>query len=64
MEHTLLIRLRACVLLGATLLLAAGCAGAQSGQCKGGYPDASGISNLSPYSPNANPYTPPCTSKY
>ena len=63
MERTLLIRLCAYALVGATLLLAAGCAGAQSGQCKGGYPDGGGISNMSPYSPNANPYTPPCTPK-
>jgi len=28
--------------------------------CKGGYPDASGIMNMSPYSPNADPYQPSC----
>ena len=63
MEHILLRRLCGCAVLGAALLLAAGCTGAKSGQCKGGYPDAGGISNMSPYSPNAGPYTPPCAPK-
>jgi len=31
--------------------------------CKGGYPDASGIMNMSPYSPNADPFQPPCGPK-
>ena len=61
MEHALLTRLCACALLGATLLLT-GCT-TYSGQCKGGYPDATGISNMSPYSPQANPFQPPCVSR-
>jgi hypothetical protein len=58
MERTLK---RVCTgaLLGAALLLAAGCT-TQGGQCRGGYPDGAGISNMSPYSPNADPYQPPC----
>lgn len=32
----------------------------QVASCKGGYPDAGGIMNMSPYSPNADPYQPPC----
>jgi hypothetical protein len=38
----------------------AGCAGNQFAGCSGGYPDGGGISNMSPYSPNANPYQPDC----
>ena len=51
MERTLK---RVCtgVLLGAALLLAAGCT-THSAQCKGGYPDGGGIQDMSPYSPNA-----------
>lgn len=53
------------MLLGATVALAA-CsssgdgAGNQVAACKGGYPDGGGISNMSPYSPNANPFQPDC----
>ncbi|MEZ5831250.1 MAG: hypothetical protein R3D05_08710 [Dongiaceae bacterium] len=28
--------------------------------CTGGYPDGGGVTNMSPYSPNANPYQPDC----
>jgi hypothetical protein len=58
MERTLK---RVCTgaLLGAALLLAAGCT-THDGQCRGGYPDGSGISNMSPYSPNAGSYQPDC----
>lgn len=43
----------------------AGCAsgggdGNQVASCKGGYPDGGGISNMSPYSPNADPFQPDC----
>ena len=34
--------------------------GYEIASCKGGYPDASGIMNMSPYSPNAHPFQPPC----
>ena len=56
MERTLK---RVCtgVLLGAALLLAAGCA-THSAQCKGGYPDGGGIQDMSPYSPNAGSHSP------
>ena len=53
------------VLLGATVALAA-CSssgdgvGNQFASCNGGYPDGSGIKDMSPYSPNANPYQPDC----
>ena len=47
------------LVLGAALLLVAGCT-TSSGQCKGGYPDGGGISNMSPYSPSADPYQPDC----
>lgn len=58
MERTLK---RVCTgaLLGAALLLAAGCT-THGGQCKGGYPDGGGISDMSPYSPNAGSYQPDC----
>jgi hypothetical protein len=58
MERTLK---RVCTgaLLGAALLLAAGCT-TYGGRCIGGYPDGAGISNMSPYSPNAGSYQPPC----
>lgn len=53
------------LLLGAGVALAA-CSstgdgvGSQFAGCTGGYPDGGGISNMSPYSPNANPYQPDC----
>ncbi|HEX6118880.1 MAG TPA: hypothetical protein VFZ03_05455 [Dongiaceae bacterium] len=58
-------------LLGLALLAGiglslAGCASTGKGyaydvaSCKGGYPDASGIMNMSPYSPNADPFQPSC----
>ena len=61
-----------CVKLVCLALLAgisvslAGCSSTGKGyayeiaSCKGGYPDASGIMNMSPYSPNADPFQPPC----
>lgn len=62
MERTLK---RVCTgaLLGAALLLVAGCA-THAGQCKGGYPDGGGISNMSPYSPSAGSFQPDCEGKY
>jgi len=57
------------VLLGATLALGA-CSssgdgvGNQFASCKGGYPDGGGIKDMSPYSPNANPYQPDCEGRY
>jgi hypothetical protein len=61
MERTLK---RVCTgaLLGAALLLAA-CA-THTAQCRGGYPDGGGISNMSPYSPNAGSFQPDCEGKY
>jgi hypothetical protein len=49
------------VLLGATFALAA-CSSSseQVASCKGGYPDGGGIKDMSPYSPNANPFQPDC----
>lgn len=53
------------LLLGAGVALAA-CAsdgdgvGNEIAGCTGGYPDGGGISNMSPYSPNAGPYQPDC----
>ena len=53
------------LLLGGSVALTA-CAGSGDGvgnqmaACKGGYPDGGGISDMSPYSPNANPYQPDC----
>jgi hypothetical protein len=53
-------------LLASIGLSLAGCSSAGKGygyevaSCKGGYPDASGIMNMSPYSPNADPFQPPC----
>ncbi len=52
-------------LLGASVALA-GCSstgdgvGSQFAGCTGGYPDGGGITNMSPYSPNANPFQPDC----
>jgi hypothetical protein len=63
MERTLLARVSAGVLLGATLLLAAGCT-TYGAHCKGGYPDASGISDMGPYSHSEGLYQPPCDSRY
>ena len=62
MERTLK---RVCTgaLLGAALLLAAGCT-THSAQCKGGYPDGGGIHDMSPYSPNAGSHTPDCEGRY
>jgi hypothetical protein len=51
------------LILGATLLLVAGCT-TYSAQCKGGYPDGGGISNMSPYSPNAGSFQPDCEGTY
>jgi len=50
-------------LLGAALLLVAGCT-THSAQCKGGYPDGGGVSNMSPYSPNSGSFQPDCEGKY
>ena len=63
MERTLL--KRACIgaLLGAAVLLAAGCA-TQSAQCQGGYPDGGGVTDMSPYSGNAGSFQPDCQGKY
>ena len=36
--------------------------GSQIASCKGGYPDGGAITDMSPYSPNANPSPPPCES--
>jgi hypothetical protein len=38
--------------------------GTQVATCKGGYPDGGGIKDMSPYSPNANPYQPDCEGRY
>lgn len=35
----------------------------QVASCKGGYPDGAGIMNMSPYSPHADPFQPPCQAK-
>jgi len=35
----------------------------QIASCKGGYPDGGGIKDMSPYSPNADPYQPDCEGK-
>jgi hypothetical protein len=53
------------LLAGITVSLA-GCSSTGKGyahevaSCTGGYPEASGIMNMSPYSPNADPYQPSC----
>ena len=53
-------------LLASIGLSLAGCSSTGKGyayevaSCKGGYPDASGIMNMSPYSPNADPFQPSC----
>jgi hypothetical protein len=58
-------------LAGIALMLGAGAAlgacsstgdgvGNQMAACKGGYPDGGGITDMSPYSPNANPFQPDC----
>jgi hypothetical protein len=58
----------AAILLGAGVALAA-CGstgdgvGNQVAACKGGYPDGGGIKDMSPYSPNANPYQPDCEAR-
>ncbi|MEZ5831254.1 MAG: hypothetical protein R3D05_08730 [Dongiaceae bacterium] len=61
MERTLK---RVCTgaLLGAALLLVAGCT-TYGGSCTGGYPDGGGVSNMSPYSPNAGVHS-ECKGKY
>lgn len=56
------------LLLGASAALAAcsssgGGSANQVASCKGGYPDGGGIKNMSPYSPNADPYQPDCEGK-
>jgi hypothetical protein len=63
MERTLLARVGAGVLLGTALLLAASCT-TYGAHCKGGYPDAGGITNMGPYSNNAGSYQPHCDSRY
>jgi len=35
----------------------------QIASCKGGYPDGGSIMDMSPYSPHADPFHPPCESK-
>jgi hypothetical protein len=35
----------------------------QVASCKGGYPDGAGIMNMSPYSPHADSFQPPCQGK-
>ncbi|HEV8389164.1 MAG TPA: hypothetical protein VGQ35_04930 [Dongiaceae bacterium] len=61
-------------LVGIALALGAGVAlsacsssgegfGHQVASCKGGYPDGGGIKDMSPYSPNADPYQPDCEGK-
>ena len=62
MERTLLKRICTGALLGAALLLAAGC-GTYSAQCHGGYPDGGGIADMSPYSPNAGSHQPDCVGR-
>lgn len=62
MEHTLLKRIRTGALLGAALLLAAGCS-TYGAQCHGGYPDGGGIADMSPYSPNAGSRQPDCVGR-
>lgn len=62
MERTLR-RVRAGAVLGAALFLIAACT-TYTAQCKGGYPDGGGISNMSPYSPNAGSFQPDCEGKY
>jgi hypothetical protein len=53
------------LMLGAGVALAA-CSstgdgvGNQMAACKGGYPDGAGIKDMSPYSPNADPFQPDC----
>jgi hypothetical protein len=51
------------LVLGAALLLVAGCT-TYGAQCKGGYPDGGGISNMSPYSPSAGSFQPDCEGTY
>ena len=52
------------LMLGSGVALAACSSSSGANQvaatCKGGYPDAGGIKNMSPYSPNAGSFTPPC----
>lgn len=50
------------LLLGTGLALSA-CTTSQFAGCSGGYPDGSGIQDMSPYSPNARSYQPDCTGK-
>jgi hypothetical protein len=56
----------AALLLGAASLSVAACSSTGNGyaneiaSCNGGYPPGSGISDTSPYSPNANPFQPDC----
>jgi hypothetical protein len=56
-------------LLAGLGLVLAGCSSSGKGygyeiaSCKGGYPDASGIMNMSPYSPNADQFQPSCGPK-
>lgn len=57
------------LLLGTGVALAACSSGGdgvgnQVATCKGGYPDGGGIKDMSPYSPNANPYQPDCEGRY
>ncbi len=62
MKRTLLKRICTGAVLGAALLLAAGC-GTYSGQCHGGYPDGGGIADMSPYSPNSGSHQPDCVGR-
>jgi hypothetical protein len=62
MERTLKRVCTTGALLGAALLLVAGCS-TYGAQCSGGYPDGGGISNMSPYSPNAGSFQPDCVGK-
>jgi hypothetical protein len=56
------------LMLGAGVALAACSSNGESSahqmaSCKGGYPDGGGIKDMSPYSPNADPFQPDCEGK-
>ena len=56
------------LMLGAGVALAAcssngGSSAHQIASCKGGYPDGGSIKDMSPYSPNADPFLPHCEAK-
>ena len=59
------IKLAAALALGVSLVACSSTGDGYSNQvasCKGGYPDGGGISDMSPYSPNAGSFQPDCDS--